>query len=503
MRSSIACQKCRQSKVKCVNEGINTTCRACQTSGRTCTYPSPAIAGSGTRKKDILKAHPQPNGASPEVSRKRPKRPPALGNGQTIFGDSPRSELDALNPQLLTAKVWQELFDIFQRNFSAELPFLHKRRFLEPLSVSSDSKTGARPAASEILLLAFLALTSRYHAQLVEYHSPKSNPLVAAEFYANLARARIVGSSGEETGAPTLERTQALLMLGMHEWGMCESARVWNTIGNAIRSAQMLGLHVEEDLDDAPYSRSLALGEEWSNDDAVNKEVSMLGLDPSRRESRASSNRDDAFLDQEIRRRTFWSCFIMDRYLSSGKHRPQMLNIRDIRTQLPGSDKAFKRGKKVQTQLMVDEKGNVSGRAELENSRQETLGRDARGGTHARNGSDKGFPLASPDVKGQGTSTDDKGSREWGETEGVHSLFVRAVQLHSQILQWSCAGGRRYVTQRSYKLLRSADRRQTKRSSSPLGASIGLLSIPGAATIFQARTSSRPHSHSRKYVGSH
>lgn len=47
MRSSIACARCRRSKVKCVNNGIGTTCRACETTGRECTYPVPIPGGGG------------------------------------------------------------------------------------------------------------------------------------------------------------------------------------------------------------------------------------------------------------------------------------------------------------------------------------------------------------------------------------------------------------------------------------------------------------------------
>lgn len=49
MRSSIACVRCRRSKVKCVNNGINTTCRACESSGRECAYPEPV---SGGKRRD-------------------------------------------------------------------------------------------------------------------------------------------------------------------------------------------------------------------------------------------------------------------------------------------------------------------------------------------------------------------------------------------------------------------------------------------------------------------
>lgn len=51
MRSSIACARCRRSKVKCVNNGVGTQCRACETSGRECTYPIPNSNGGGGAKR--------------------------------------------------------------------------------------------------------------------------------------------------------------------------------------------------------------------------------------------------------------------------------------------------------------------------------------------------------------------------------------------------------------------------------------------------------------------
>lgn len=51
MRSSIACARCRRSKVKCVNSGVGTQCRACETTGRECTYPVPnGIGGHGGKR---------------------------------------------------------------------------------------------------------------------------------------------------------------------------------------------------------------------------------------------------------------------------------------------------------------------------------------------------------------------------------------------------------------------------------------------------------------------
>ena len=54
MRSSIACARCRRSKIKCLNNGVNTTCRACQVSGRECTYPAPVLGDRPNRREGSL-----------------------------------------------------------------------------------------------------------------------------------------------------------------------------------------------------------------------------------------------------------------------------------------------------------------------------------------------------------------------------------------------------------------------------------------------------------------
>lgn len=52
MRSSIACVRCRRSKVKCVNSGVGTPCRSCEAGGRECTYPVPV--SSGRRRESVV-----------------------------------------------------------------------------------------------------------------------------------------------------------------------------------------------------------------------------------------------------------------------------------------------------------------------------------------------------------------------------------------------------------------------------------------------------------------
>lgn len=61
MRSSIACVRCRRSKVKCVNSGVGTPCRSCEASGRECTYPVP-VSGGRRREGSLSGPAQRPDG---------------------------------------------------------------------------------------------------------------------------------------------------------------------------------------------------------------------------------------------------------------------------------------------------------------------------------------------------------------------------------------------------------------------------------------------------------
>ncbi|EMC91656.1 hypothetical protein BAUCODRAFT_300390 [Baudoinia panamericana UAMH 10762] len=414
MRSSIACIRCRRSKVKCLNNGVGTTCRSCENSGRECTYPPPVPTGS--RRRDSPPG--KPDGAADGERRQRPRKVThtLAANPSIGLRESPRPLLDALDPRVLTPQVWQELFDIFQVHYAADLPFLHPPTFLKPLrqasmqppptsAMLSEATAAARPPGSPDFLLAFLALTARYHLRLVAHHSPAtatrpSNPLIASEYYAAAANERLA-TSFTDNQVNDLERTQAMLMLGLHEWGMCRGAKAWILVGMAIRAAQAMGLQYELDLDDEPLSKSLAL----------NTEAERMGLDAGRRDSADSPKTgQDAFVQQEVRRRTFWSCFIMDRYLSSGKYRPQMLHAQELRIQLPASERSFMFAEKVRTLMLGEEESRA------------TSGKLSNGALH---------------------DGDDRDRLEAGADEGLVSRYVRILEVYGRVMRWSCAGGRR------------------------------------------------------------
>src|ERR1700712_3352045 len=103
MRSSIACARCRRSKIKCVNAGIDTTCRACESSGRECVYPTPAIGVSGA-KRDLaaLADGEDRNGDWDGPKRHRSRKVVGISSSA-----GSKVGMDALDSSILTTKVWE------------------------------------------------------------------------------------------------------------------------------------------------------------------------------------------------------------------------------------------------------------------------------------------------------------------------------------------------------------------------------------------------------------
>ncbi|PGH05566.1 hypothetical protein GX51_02905 [Blastomyces parvus] len=451
MRSSIACSRCRRSKIKCVNAGIDTTCRACESSGRECAYPTPAPGGGGGgTKRDIMATGDgdDRNGEwdSPKRQRSR-KSTNAVSAGAKDAALKPTSHI--LDSSVLTVKVWESLFDLFQLHFSTILPFLHPTFLAQIRQLSANSaqqdgqpsgdhsqSPGPASEASPLILLGVLALTARFHPQLTHYHSPPSpvapcNPLVASDFYANALRSRLAGTDGVDLTSTDISRVQALLMLSLHEWGMCRGKNAWVYLGMAIRLAQVMGLAFEPANDQSPSRKTST-----SSSGMFNAEVDQ-------RDQR-DHNSDDV-IEQETRRRTFWSCLMLDRYLSNGKYRPRMVKVQDVEIQLP-SYNAFAFGERVKTSRLHD------------GSQPRSQSYDQRGlqipsFRHSMGGygdDSKLRPSAPSDLK-QWSSTShrsevtENGIDRWevGAEECVLSRLIRMVRIWGSIAKWSSSGNRR------------------------------------------------------------
>lgn len=483
MRSSIACSRCRRSKIKCVNAGIDTTCRACESSGRECVYPTPAAGSAaaanaaanglaatngtstghghanGATKRDITAAlggvdgEHERNGESDGPKRQRAKKSSNSNSAASGRDATSRQNgfMAALDSPMLTQKLWNELFEHFQKHFAATLPFLQRTDFLTQTRQHSNASGGLGPDGgsensrgsssrtdASLVLLGVLTLTARFSPQLIQHHSPSSsaspsNPLAASEFYSNALRARLAGADGGDLASADIPRIQAYLMLGLHEWGMCRGKTAWIYVGMAIRMSQTLGLSIDSDSDHTSSSRRPSLH--------------SPGLEQhSNKDTKDFSSED--VMEQEAKRRTFWSCFMLDRLLSGGRHRPRAIRVRDISIQLP-SDSAFDFGERVRTsKLSSSSSASHNRRSQSHETRgvqipslRQSIGYpdDAK----LRNGSvtdSKQWPISSH----RSDDADEKIDRwEVGTDECFLGRLIRIIKIWGGIAKWSCSGGRK------------------------------------------------------------
>jgi hypothetical protein len=316
--------------------------------------------------------------------------------------------IDALDPKILTQPIWQELLGIWERHFATDLPFIHPPTFSDLLrqtkpappaqdfnSPRPDLASLSPPIAPEFLL-AFIALTCRFSPELVSHHPPKSpSPLIAADYYARACVRRIT-SSDDQFGPHTtinLDRVQTYLILAVYEWSNCNGKTAWSYLNQAIIQAQMLGL---------------ASGN-------ISKLSKLSVVRPLPASTSVSSALDQEMVLKETKKRTFWSCFILERLLSSGDFRPTIFNLQQIKVTLPVSQHSFVFNRAVRTRFITEQF-------------------DA---SKYLPGAASTSPIASSDNGYDPNSIDESGANE-----AILSRYLKATEVYHAIIEWSCAGGR-------------------------------------------------------------
>lgn len=165
--------------------------------------------------------------------------------------------------------------------------FLHRPTFLRHLEENK---------VPDGLLYSICAISARFSTT----HAPPPLPRQgnkevpayhAGEPYAIEARRLAL----RDFDKPTVQNVQTLLLLALHDFGGKKGQKAWMFAGMAIRMASALRLNREVDGD--------AIGVENSPGGA--EAQLTYGIPESRRE-RVS------WTEREVRRRTFWACFIMD-----------------------------------------------------------------------------------------------------------------------------------------------------------------------------------------------
>ncbi|KAK3217209.1 hypothetical protein GRF29_1g2277031 [Pseudopithomyces chartarum] len=334
-RLPLACIACRRKKIRC--SGEKPACKHCLRSRIPCVYKVttrkaaprtdymamldkrlrrmedrviklipkeslPSVAGVG---RSVVK--PALPGAPPKTPTANKKRgaEEAFGNdldewaksksaNPDVSGSASRNK-EADDTSLLTEgaeslppkDIQEHLAEVyFDYVYGQSYPLLHKPSFMRRL---------AKGDVPPVLILAICAISARFstHPQL------RSEPcFLRGDNWGEKAREIAL----RRYDAPNITILIVYLLLGLHEFGTCQGGRSWMFGGMAQRMAYALQLHKE------------------------------LEYDPSVPEP---DRKPLSLTDREIRRRTMWSCFLMDRFNSSGTDRPLFVHEQYVEVQLP------------------------------------------------------------------------------------------------------------------------------------------------------------------------
>ncbi|KAL6713491.1 hypothetical protein ACLMJK_008956 [Lecanora helva] len=332
-RLPLACIACRRKKIRC--SGEKPSCKHCMRARIPCVYKvtqrkaAPrtdymAMLDKRLKRMEerVIKVIPKDDTTEPlQIPRAVIKR---SASGQANIGKK-RGADEAFGPQLdelsesksnsAAAKgrdsgdskintegtehlpspdIQDHLSEVFFDNlYGQSYHVLHKPTYMRRL------KAGTLPP---VLVLAVCAVSARFstHPQI------NSEPaFLRGETWASHAR----NMSLRRYDEPNITTLTVYILLGLHEFGTCQGGRSWMFAGMATRMAYALQLHRE--LDHDPLGRK-------------NDKKSEL-----------------SFTDREIRRRTMWACFLMDRFNSSGTERPMFADEETIKVQLPIKESSF------------------------------------------------------------------------------------------------------------------------------------------------------------------
>ncbi|KAI0640400.1 fungal-specific transcription factor domain-containing protein [Trametes meyenii] len=241
-----------------------------------------------------------------------PPLPPAARN-------SLRRSTDEFNPRLPDAATQELLLELYFTYVHPAMPIVHKRSFMDdfrngnmcadsPYSGESGYSDAASPISASsplgprkrrvptLLLLAMFSIAARYSPRAAEVPPPEDSSMwTAGDEY--MEDAKIILDRTYAASRPST--CQALLLLGYREVGIGAMAQAWLYVGMAVRMAQDLGLHKS--------------AEKWTS---VGRNLFSKA-------------------ELQERRRIWYGCVVMDKYVCAYIGRPVAICERDFDTELP------------------------------------------------------------------------------------------------------------------------------------------------------------------------
>ncbi|OTA70549.1 hypothetical protein K449DRAFT_342415 [Hypoxylon sp. EC38] len=308
-REAMNCKSCRKRKIKC--NRLRPSCEACQVFQCPCIYD--AVPKKRGPKTDVLEAllkrvdgleaqlkdHRKGDASPSTENPSRISTEETSPNGELGVGD-PASEPKTKRPALDITRSTELTTEsaVYSPSFASEpstpsiqmdtlLDTYFSRFHAKPYHILDESSVRQRLQLNQLpsyLIYAIYAVAARYAAHPAGYQSA----IKLCEDYALRSRSEI------DTDEPSIDALQALLLLVTAFTAVGKGKRAYMLLTNAIGMAMALELHREVDL-----------------------------------QTRITT------VEREMRRRLFWTCYLLDRFMACGSKRPCLISDRTILLRLP------------------------------------------------------------------------------------------------------------------------------------------------------------------------
>ncbi|GES79092.1 fungal-specific transcription factor domain-domain-containing protein [Rhizophagus clarus] len=198
--------------------------------------------------------------------------------------------------------IVEHLIACYFRHMDIQTSMFHEATFKKQLRQNK---------ISPFLIYAMCAVSARYskHPSIVQ-----KLPYMSGEPFAAIAISKYLFGTFD---CPSVEHVQGLILITIHMYGIGKGPRAWMYTGMAVRMAQELGLHKV---------------------DETKHKLSSEGF----------------FIQNEVRRRTFWACFRLDRFAACALGRPTLIDEDDCDVRLPCNESIWSLEHPFECQL-VDE----------------------------------------------------------------------------------------------------------------------------------------------------
>ncbi|KAH6713405.1 fungal-specific transcription factor domain-containing protein [Leptodontidium sp. 2 PMI_412] len=293
-RESMNCKSCRKRKIKC--NRLRPTCEACQVFQCPCVYD--AVPKKRGPKTDVLEALlKRVDGLERRLKDEKKSSSDSNEGGSAGDKESPNSDTKPKRPQLETANIPNESAVYSPTPISEPSPpavqpdvlldTYFSRCHGKAYYILDETSTRQRMQLNQIpsyLVFAIYAVSARYTAHPNGYHAA----VRLSEDYAIRARTEL------DIDDPSVDCLQALLLLAVAFTAGGKGKKAHMMLASGIGMAMALELHREFDL-----------------------------------KTRVTP------VEKEMRRRLFWTSYLMDRFMACGSKRPSLIADKCILLRLP------------------------------------------------------------------------------------------------------------------------------------------------------------------------